>query len=145
MCKYSDWSFEVGMRVAVITNHADDIYCFRKELIEKLYEEGNEIIISCPYGNKLDLLDDIKFELDTPVIDRRGINPIKDLKLLIYYIKFIKKFKPDIILAYTIKPNVYASIASRLCKVQYINPRYAVISNGWFLLCQFFKPSQPLP
>lgn len=108
-------------RIAIITNHADDIYCFRKELIEKLYDDGNEIIISCPYGEKLDLLNDIKFELDKPIIDRRGINPFKDLKLLIHYIKFIKKFKPDIILAYTIKPNVYASIASRYCKVEYIN------------------------
>lgn len=108
-------------RIAIITNHADDIYCFRKELIEKLYDDGNEIIISCPYGEKLDLLNNIKFELDKPIIDRRGINPFEDLKLLIHYIKFIKKFKPDIILAYTIKPNVYASIASRYCKVEYIN------------------------
>lgn len=108
-------------RIAIITNHADDIYCFRKELIEKLYDDGNEIIISCPYGEKLDLLNNIKFELDQPVIDRRGINPFTDFKLLIHYIKFMKKVKPDIVLTYTIKPNVYASIASRYCKIQYIN------------------------
>lgn len=108
-------------RVAVITNHADDIYCFRKELIEEIYNMGNEIVISCPYGEKLDLLSNIKFELDQPIIDRRGINPFKDLNLLMHYIKFMKKYKPDIVLAYTIKPNVYASIASRYCKVQYIN------------------------
>ena len=65
-------------KIVVMTNHADDIYCFRKELIEKLYSEGNEIFISCPYGEKLDLLSDIKFELDQPIIDRRGINPIND-------------------------------------------------------------------
>ena len=51
-------------RIAIITNHDDDIYCFRRELIEKLYDDGHEIIISCPYGEKLDLLDNIKFELD---------------------------------------------------------------------------------
>lgn len=108
-------------KIAIITNHADDIYCFRRELIEKIYNDGHEIIISCPYGEKLNLLENIKFELDKPVIDRRGINPFKDLKLLKHYIKFMKKYKPDFVLAYTIKPNVYASIACRLCKVKYIN------------------------
>lgn len=108
-------------RIAIITNHADDIYCFRKELIETLYNNGHEIIISCPYGEKLDLLKDIKFQLDQPIIDRRGVNLFNDFKLLIHYIKFLKEYKPDIVLAYTIKPNVYASIASRYCKVQYIN------------------------
>ena len=107
--------------IAIITNHADDIYCFRKELIEKLYNNGHDIIISCPYGEKLNLLKDIQFQLDKPIIDRRGINPFNDFKLLIHYIKFLKKYKPDIVLAYTIKPNVYASIASRYCKIQYIN------------------------
>ena len=76
-------------RIAVITNHADDIYCFRKELIDELYKQQNKIIISCPYGNKLDLLD-IDYEYDNPEIDRRGINPINDFKLLIHYIKKIQ-------------------------------------------------------
>ena len=108
-------------KIAIVANHADDIYCFRKELIEKLYLEKNEIIISCPYGEKLDLMNNIKFKLDNPIIDRRGINPLKDFKLLLHYIKFLNKYKPDIVLAYTIKPNVYASIACRFCKVEYIN------------------------
>ena len=127
--------------IAVITNHADDIYCFRKELIEKLYNDGHKILISCPYGEKLDLLDDIEFQLDNPIIDRRGINPIKDFKLLIHYIKF-KKYKPDIILAYTIKPNVYASIASRCCKVEYINNITglgSVLNKGIFLQQLIYK------
>ena len=107
-------------KIALITNHDDDVYCFRKELLEELYNQGNEIIISCPYGEKLDLLK-FKYEHDNPIIDRRGINPIKDLKLLIHYFKFLKKYKPDVVLNYTIKPNVYASIACRMKHVEYIN------------------------
>ena len=107
-------------RVALITNHDDDVYCFRKELLEELHKQDYDIIISCPYGEKLDLLD-FKYEYDNPTIDRRGINPLNDFKLLIHYFKFIKKYKPDVVLNYTIKPNVYASIACRLKKVEYIN------------------------
>ena len=107
-------------RVALITNHDDDVYCFRKELLEELDKQGYEIIISCPYGEKLDLLD-FEYEYDNPTIDRRGINPLKDFKLMRHYFKFIKKYKPDVVLNYTIKPNVYASIACRMKKVEYIN------------------------
>lgn len=107
-------------RVALITNHDDDVFCFRKELLEKLNKSGYEVIISCPFGEKLKLLD-FDYEYDDSIIDRRGINPINDFKLLLHYFKFIKKYKPDIVLNYTIKPNVYASIACRFKKVQYVN------------------------
>ena len=107
-------------RIALITNHDDDVYCFRREILEELYKNGNQVIISCPYGEKLELLD-FDYEYDNPYIDRRGMNPFKDFKLLLHYISFLKKFKPDVVLNYTIKPNVYASIACRLKKVEYIN------------------------
>lgn len=108
-------------KIAIITNHVDDIYCFRKELVEELYKQKYEIVISCPYGEKFELMNDMKYEYYDPNIDRRGINPVKDFGLLLHYIKFIKKYKPDIILCYTIKPNVYASIAARITRTQYIN------------------------
>lgn len=107
-------------KIALITNHDDDVFCFRKELLEELYSQDNEIIISCPYGEKLDLLE-FSYKHDNVKIDRRGINPINDFKLLIHYIKFLREYKPDIVLNYTIKPNVYASIACRFKHVDYIN------------------------
>ena len=107
-------------KVALITNHDDDVFCFRKELLEELYNRGNEIIISCPYGEKLDLLK-FKFKHDDVGIDRRGINPLNDLKLFAHYSRFLKENKPDIVLNYTIKPNVYASMACRFKHIDYIN------------------------
>ena len=98
--------------VALITNHDDDVYCFRKELIEKMQEMGLEILISCPYGEKLKLMEDIKFQHDNVYIDRRGTNPISDLKLLHHYRRMLRKYQPDVVLTYTSKPNVYASLAA---------------------------------
>ena len=40
--------------IALLTNNDDDIYCFRKELIEALVNEGYDLLISCPYGEKLE-------------------------------------------------------------------------------------------
>lgn len=107
--------------VCLMTNHDDDIYCFRKELIEGLITEGYEVLVTCPYGEKLELMKDIKFEYCDIHIDRRGTNAINDLKLLNSYYKMLKKYKPDIVLTYTAKPNVYGSLAASMLKIPFIN------------------------
>lgn len=107
--------------VALITNHDDDVYCFRKELIEGIIDAGYDMLISCPYGEKLELMKDIPFIHDDVYIDRRGTNPISDFKLYRHYKKMMKKYKPDVVLTYTAKPNTYASIAAAQFKIPYIN------------------------
>ncbi|MFB5567355.1 MULTISPECIES: glycosyltransferase family 4 protein [Bacillus cereus group] len=107
--------------IALLTNHDDDIYCFRKELIEGLIEEGYELLISCPYGEKLELMKEINFKYDDVKIDRRGTNVIADFKLFLHYYRLLKKHKPGVVLAYTAKPNVYGSIAAKLLGIPYIN------------------------
>lgn len=67
--------------IAVVTNNDDDIYCFRKELIEALIKEGFWVLISCLYGEKFELMKHIDYVYDNPDIDRRGTNVFKDLKL----------------------------------------------------------------
>lgn len=114
-------SKENKLLIALLTNNDDDIYCFRKELIEALLKEGYEMLISCPNGPKFELMKDIPFKYDDPIIDRRGTNIIADLKLFFHYLKLFKKEKPNVVLTYTAKPNVYASMAARVLGIPYIN------------------------
>lgn len=107
--------------IALLTNNDDDIYCFRKELIETLIAEGYEVLISCPDGPKFELMRDIQYIYDNPDIDRRGTNPIKDFGLLMHYYKLFKKYRPAVVLTYTAKPNVYASIAAHWMGIPVIN------------------------
>ena len=107
--------------IALVTNNDDDIYCFRKELIEGLLAEGYEMLISCPNGPKFEMMKDIPFIYDDPIIDRRGTNIIADGKLFLHYRKIFKKYRPDVVLTYTAKPNVYASVAARQLGIPYIN------------------------
>lgn len=106
--------------IAVITNNDDDIYCFRKELIEALINDGYRVLISCPYGEKFELMKNIEYIYDNPVIDRRGTNVFNDLKLLKHYKKIFRKYRPQVVLTYTAKPNVYAGMAARKYKIPYI-------------------------
>lgn len=106
------------MRVMILANLDLGLYQFRKELIQELLKE-NEVIISLPYGHLVEPLKEMgcKF-IDTPV-DRRGINPVTDLKLFNAYRKLLKQEKPDLVITYTIKPNVYGGMACRMAGVPY--------------------------
>ncbi|GIO19641.1 glycosyl transferase [Oceanobacillus oncorhynchi subsp. incaldanensis] len=108
------------MRVLILANFGMGLYNFRKELIESLMEEDYEVNISCPideYTNKFESMGCTV--IDTPM-SRRGKNPLTDFKLILHYNKLIKKIKPEVVLTYTIKPNVYGGLACRISKVPYI-------------------------
>lgn len=107
-------------KILMLGNHEIVIYNFRRELIERMISEGYEVYISLPYGPKVDYLKHMgcKF-IDTP-INRRNTNPMEDFKLLINYRSMLKKIKPDVVLTYTVKPNLYGGIACRLSKIPYI-------------------------
>lgn len=147
-------------KVMLITNHDDDVFCFRKELVEGIIDDGYEMLISCPYGEKFELMKDIPFELDDVEIDRRGMNPFADIKLYNHYYKVMKEKKPDVVLTYTAKPNVYASMAAKRLGIPYINnvtglgsvlSKNAIVKNGVIALfrmafkhsaCIFFQNSE---
>lgn len=108
------------MKLLVLANFGMGLYNFRRELLEKLIEQNHEVYISLPddeYVPKLESLG-CKF-INTPV-SRRGTNPITDFKLLMNYKKIIKSIKPDVVLTFTIKPNVYGGLACRLSNVPVI-------------------------
>ncbi len=107
--------------IALLTNNDDDIYCFRKELIEEIINAGYEMLISCPDGEKFELMRHLEYRYDDPVIDRRGTNIVADLKLFIHYLKLFVKNKPSVVLTYTAKPNVYAGLAAYLLRIPVIS------------------------
>jgi len=107
--------------IALLTNNDDDIYCFRKELIEEIINSGYEMLISCPYGEKFELMKHIEYRYDDPVIDRRGTNIVADMKLFLHYFNLFRKNKPSVVLTYTAKPNVYAGVAAHLLRIPVIS------------------------
>lgn len=104
-------------KVMFLVNHEVVIYNFRKELVLQLMQEGYEVIICVPKGPKVQILEDLGCKIIHQNFDRRGKNPFKDFKIILNYFKIIKEYKPDIVLSYTIKPNIYGGIVTRLLKV----------------------------
>ena len=108
------------MRVLILANNDDGLYKFRKELLECLIKNSNKVYASLPYGNKIKALKSMGVNLINTQIDRRGINPITDAKLIVTYINIIKSLQPDVILTYTIKPNIYGALAARIYRTSYL-------------------------
>ena len=105
------------MRILVLANNDIGLYNFRKELLARLIQDGNELYISLPEGDKVKLLEDMGCTYVRTELDRRGINPLTDIKLLCRYMQIIKSIKPDKVITYTIKPNIYGCFACRIRKV----------------------------
>ena len=106
-------------KVLILSNHFATIYKFRRELVEKLVEKGYEVVVSLPEGDNKEI-EALGVRIIETYVDRKSLNPIKDIKLFLDYLKIIKKEKPDIAIGYTIKPNIYGGMASRIRKTPFI-------------------------
>lgn len=110
----------MGRKLLIVANHFATIYKFRKELVSKLVEEGYEVAISLPFSQDVHKIKDLGVKVIDTKVDRKSLNPIKDLKLLNDYRKIIKEEKPDIVLSYTIKCNIYGGMACRLYDIPFM-------------------------
>ncbi|MFJ7974835.1 glycosyltransferase family 4 protein [Peribacillus sp. NPDC096379] len=108
------------MKILVFANFGMGLYNFRKELLEALINQNNEVYVSLPNDEYVPKLEKIGCKFVDTHLDRRGTNPLKDIKLLINYMGIIKRIKPNVVLTYTIKPNVYGGIACAITKTPYI-------------------------
>lgn len=104
-------------KILFLVNHDVVIYNFRLELVERLLADGHQVVISSPYGERIEDLKTLGCEYCEIDIARHGMNPLKELKLIFEYKKLLDRVKPDMVFSYTIKPNIYGSIACRAKKV----------------------------
>lgn len=108
------------VKILILSNNDIGLWKFRKELIERLIKE-HEVYVSIPQGEFSENFKKMGCKVIETSINRRGTNPIKDLGLFVKYNQLLKKVKPDLVLTYTIKPNVYGGMACRLNKIPYIS------------------------
>lgn len=109
------------MKILFLANSDVGLYKFRKELIEKLVEQKQEVYVSVPAGMFINDINAIGCNvIINNYLERRGTNIKHDLKLIHYYMWLLKRVKPDVVLTYTIKPNVYGGLVCTFLKVPYI-------------------------
>lgn len=108
------------MKILILGNHEVVIYNFRKELIQKLRELGYSVTLSFPEGKRVDYFRNLGCDFEPISIDRHSKNPFKDLALFFSYLGMIRRVNPDVVLTYTIKPNIWGGLAALILGKRYI-------------------------
>lgn len=108
------------MKVLILANFGMGLYNFRKELIEELIDHKYEVYVSLPNDEYIPKLQELGCKFIDTTVSRRGTNPATDFKLFLNYRRILKDVKPNVVLTYTIKPNVYGGLACRLERIPYI-------------------------
>lgn len=106
------------MKILILANNDIGLYKFRVELINELLK-NHDVLISLPNGEYIPLLEEQGCKFIDTKVDRRGINPITDMNLIKHYFTIIQRENPDLVLTYTIKPNIYGGLVCRLKKIPY--------------------------
>ena len=99
-------------RILFLAIHFITLHSFRKEMIQAMVSAGHEVWLSLPEDPDNEFFEKMGCNIVTTEISRRGLNPVKDLRLMFSYRSIIRKVQPDIIFSFTIKPNIYGTLAS---------------------------------
>ncbi|MBO2010375.1 glycosyltransferase family 4 protein [Hymenobacter negativus] len=110
------------MRVALVINTSWNIWNFRASLVRALQAAGHEVLAIAPpddYSARLETELGCRF---VPILmENKGTNPVKDAALTRRFYQIYRRERPDVVLHYTIKPNIYGSIAAKLAGIPSIN------------------------
>ena len=108
-------------RIILSGNTAWGMYNFRHKLLEHLVAEGYEVFVAAPYDEEyFNRLESIGCKtIDVPV-SAKGTNPVKDFMLIMKYRSIFKRINPFLSITYTIKPNIYGSMAAQWCGVRHL-------------------------
>lgn len=107
-------------KVLILVNNDIRLYRFRLEMIERLLTESIKVYLSLPNGKRIANLESKGCCFLEKLVDRRGMNPIKDILLFFRYLSILRKEKPDVVFTYTIKPNIYGGLAASIFRIPYI-------------------------
>lgn len=109
------------MKILILSNSCWNIFNFRYPLIKNFITKKYEIYIIAPKDKYLQKLTYLGIKVIPNQLNPSGLNPISEFWTLFKYFIKIKKIKPDLILTFTIKPNIYGNFVAGLLKIPIIN------------------------
>lgn len=103
------------LKIALVANSSWNIYNFRLNVLEILLEHGYEVIVVAPldvYSHFSNRFPTVR-HLPLYNLARRSLNPLNDLRLIAELFSIYREERPDVLLHYTIKPNIYGGLVAR--------------------------------
>ena len=110
----------MNKRICIVSNTARSIYNFRSNLMREIHDKLYKVTALAPYDEYAEKIKE-EFEfIKIRKLDRSGTNPIKDIILFFEFIKIYRKLKPDFVINFTIKPNIYSALACLFLNIKYM-------------------------
>lgn len=107
--------------IVLSINTSWNIVNFRRNLIVRLQREGYDVVALAPRDTHSDALIAMGVRYFPVDIDSKGLSPVSDLRLAAQYYHLLKRLRPVAFLGWTIKPNVYGSLAAHALGIPVIN------------------------
>lgn len=113
--------FPMKLKILIGLNSAWNLVNFRSGLIRELVSQGYEVVAAAPVDHYAPRLADLGCRFIPLPMQNKGINPINDLQLFYGFFKLMRRERPNAFLGFTIKPNIYGSMAARFLGIPSIN------------------------
>ena len=108
------------IKIVIVSNTSWNLFNFRFELARSIKKNGYEVVLVAPYDKYSDRLSE-EFEYHDIHMNNKGTNPKEDIKTTLAFYNLYEQIKPDVVLHYTIKPNIYGTIACNMLGIKTIN------------------------
>lgn len=108
-------------KIIISINTSWNLVNFRSGLITALIDAGYEVVAVAPYDEYADRLPSLGCRYIHLAMDNRGTHPVRDIILFFRFLRLMWQEKPDVFLAYTIKPNIYGSMAAHCMRIPVVN------------------------
>jgi len=124
-----------GKRILISANAAWNIVNFRSGLIRGLQAAGHEVVAVAPPDASVESVRALGIPCHPVAMNKKGLSPAADLALLLRYRRLLASVGADVYLGYTVKPNIYGSLAAHSLGIPVINNvsglGTAFIRGGW--------------
>ncbi|GAB3544321.1 glycosyltransferase family 4 protein [Noviherbaspirillum agri] len=111
----------MNRKIIISVNAAWNLYNFRSGLIKALVNGGYDVVAVAPRDEYAARLKSFGCRFMHIPMDSNGTHPGRDLQLLIRYVRLLRAERPLAYLGYTVKPNVYGSMAAHFLGIPVIN------------------------
>ncbi len=125
------------MKILICLNTAWNLLNFRGGLIRALVAQGYEVVAVAPNDSYAPRLAALGCRFVPLPMDNQGTHPGRDAVLLWRFVRLLMRERPDVYLGYTVKPNVYGSLAARFLNITVVNNIAGLgavfIKQGWLV------------
>jgi glycosyltransferase involved in cell wall biosynthesis len=108
------------VKILITANSSWNVFHFRRPILDALLADGHEVIILAPDDGYESILESLGCQFHALTIDLKGLSPARDFVLALRMVRAFRKLRPDIVLSYTIKNNIYGAMAARILGVPFI-------------------------